>query len=939
MSPTGARIRLLQRLPGGEIQLVGPFTDDSVPAYAILSHRWESDAEQEVDYKDIIQGLGREKKGFQKLRFCAEQAFEDHLEHFWIDTCCIDKSLHGEHQASMNSMFRWYQRATKCYAYLADVSVAEQNTTGQSERTWQSSFQASQWFLRGWTLQELLAPQTVEFFSQDCVKLGNKMTLQESIHAITGISIEALQGRRLSSFSKQERFAWMERRTTKYEEDKVYALLGIFEVELVIQYGQGWASTMEKLEKAIDVQASVMRDLRVTHPKDDKIRIEGDKGGLIAGVCDWILDYPAFERWREIAGCQSLWIRGDPGKGKTMLICSIVDELERTELQQYQLCYFFCQATDARINNAVAVLRGLLYMLVDQQPLLTRHIEKQHHHAGRTLFEDANSWVVLTKLFFDILQDPHLNSTIFVIDALDECTSQLIDLLHFIASVSARSPRVKWLYSSRDWPTIEETLSSAQQMLHLRLELNAGTIANGVRMFSEQKVHQLAIEKGYGDFLKQEVLQYFRNNAGDTFLWVALVCKSLLAIPNRHVRRRLHEFPPGMDALYARMMVQIEKSDDSEYCKAVLATVALALRPLTLSELGFVADLPEEISCSIKDIADIVRRSGCFLTMRGDTPADQVVSFVHQSAKDYIIGQASDTIFSAGMSKEHARIAQKCIQRMCEPGGLHKDICRFQRPGTRRTDCNSEEIAKMMSARVTYTSSFWAEHFIASGETLRDDNYVDRFLQQYFLYWFEAISWLGQAASTILYTVRLQAQVDKGDCSQQVSAFLNDAYRFVSMNSYVADLAPLQLYLSALIFTPVNSIVRKAFLQQRTDMFSALPNVFPHWSSTLQTLMGHTDRVTSVALSADGTRLASASGDRTVRLWDAATGAPLQTLEGHTQWVTSVTARGWRRRRATAPSGSGTRRRARRCRRSRGTRVQFTSPRMTSFYQPISGNL
>jgi hypothetical protein len=761
MSRTGVRIRLLHRLPGGEIQLAGPFTDDSVPAYAILSHRWEDDAEQEVSYRDMVQGIGRKKKGFQKLRFCAEQASKDQLEHFWIDTCCIDKSLYGEHQAAMNSMFQWYQRATKCYAYLADVSADEQNTASQSERTWQSSFQASQWFSRGWTLQELLAPRNVEFFSQDCAKLGDKTTLEDLIHAITGISVEALQGRRLTSFSQQERFAWMERRTTKFEEDKVYALLGIFEVELVIQYGQGWASAMGTLKEAINVQTNVMRDLRITHPKDDKIRIERDKGGLLAGVCDWIFDYPEFQRWRKTASCQSLWIRGDPGKGKTMLICSIVNELERIELQQYQLCYFFCQATDTRINNAVAVLRGLLYMLLDQQPLLTRHIEKQHYHSGRTLFEDVNSWVVLTKLFSDILQDPHLNSTIFIIDALDECTSQLTDLLHFIASVSTRSPRVKWLYSSRDWPTIEEPLSKAQEMIRLQLELNTETIANGVRVFSEQKVHQLATEKGYSEYLKEEVLRYFQDNAGDTFLWVALVYMGLHAIPQRHVRRRLSEFPPGLDALYARMMIQIEESEDSEYCKAVLATVALALRPLTLSELGLVANLPEEIYCSIEDIADIARRSGCFLTMRGNTWEDKEISFVHQSAKDYVVEQARNTIFPAGMPKEHARLAQKCIQRMCEPGGLRKDICTFRRPGTRRTDCDLAEIAKLLSARVTYTSNFWIEHLIASTETLFSDDYVHQFLKQYFLYWFEALSWMGQAASAVLYTARLQPQVDK----------------------------------------------------------------------------------------------------------------------------------------------------------------------------------
>ncbi|KAF1817740.1 uncharacterized protein K489DRAFT_435672 [Dissoconium aciculare CBS 342.82] len=133
----------------------------------------------------------------------------------------------------MNSMFRWYQRATKCYVYLADVSVGEQQVAMDF---------TFRWYQRATECYAYLAGVS------------------------TGISIEALQGKRLSSFSKQERFSWMERRTTKYEEDKVYALLGIFEVELVIQYGQGWASAMEKLEEAISVQTDVMRDLRVTHP-------------------------------------------------------------------------------------------------------------------------------------------------------------------------------------------------------------------------------------------------------------------------------------------------------------------------------------------------------------------------------------------------------------------------------------------------------------------------------------------------------------------------------------------------------------------------------------------------------------------------------------------------------------------------------------------------
>jgi hypothetical protein len=449
-------MRLLQRLSNHEIRLVGPFTDDEIPAYAILSHRWEHDSTQEVNYEDMIQGRGRDKAGFQKIAFCAEQAFKDELEYFWVDTCCINKRLYGEHQSAMESMFRWYQRAAKCYVYLADVPT---------DRDWDTPFLRSNWFERGWTLQELLAPSTVEFFSSNCVKLGDKCSLQGLIHFITGISIDAINGqRRLSSFSVKERFSWMERRKTTNEEDKVYALLGIFDVELSLCYGQGWFQAHEMLRQAIDAQIRILQDLRVTDPYDDKRRIEHDKGGLLSeSVCDWIFRHPDFQHWRNASSdCQYLWIRGDPGKGKTMLVCSVIDELEKTEQRRVHICYFFCSAADARINNATAVLRGLLYMLIDRQPSLVRHIEKQYNRAGRNIFHDVNSWVVLMRMFSDIVQDPLLNDTIFIVDGLDECKFKLDDLLRFIVSVSLRSSRIKWLLASRDWPTIEEPLHKAR---------------------------------------------------------------------------------------------------------------------------------------------------------------------------------------------------------------------------------------------------------------------------------------------------------------------------------------------------------------------------------------------------------------------------------------------------------------------------------------------
>jgi hypothetical protein len=190
-------------------------------------------------------------------------------------------------------------------------------------------------------------------------------------------------------------------------------------------------------------------------------------------------------------------VKGDPGKGKTMLLCGIINELYSSMPKTALLSYFFCQATDSRINNATAVLRGLLYMLVKQQPSLVSHIRKKHDDAGKALFEDTNAWVALTEIFVDVLQDPGLSMTYVVIDALDECVNNLPKLLNFIAKQSSASSRIKWIVSSRNLPDIEEQLEQAGHKVRLSLELNADSVSAAVSVFIQHKVSQLAQQKKY----------------------------------------------------------------------------------------------------------------------------------------------------------------------------------------------------------------------------------------------------------------------------------------------------------------------------------------------------------------------------------------------------------------------------------------------------------
>ncbi|PVH73201.1 HET-domain-containing protein, partial [Cadophora sp. DSE1049] len=241
-------MRLLQFNNDGNFSLTEFFEDD-IPEYAILSHRWEAG---EVTFKDLTDGTSKCKAGYGKIQFCGEQARCDELKYFWVDTCCIDKSSSAELSEAINSMFRWYQNAARCYVYLSDLSIRKRKASDRSAKcTWESAFRASKWFTRGWTLQELLAPKLVEFFSREGKRLGDKRTLEHQIHEITGVPATALRENSLSQFDVDERFSWAKKRQTTRGEDKAYSLLGIFDVQMPLLYGEGEVRAFQRLREAI----------------------------------------------------------------------------------------------------------------------------------------------------------------------------------------------------------------------------------------------------------------------------------------------------------------------------------------------------------------------------------------------------------------------------------------------------------------------------------------------------------------------------------------------------------------------------------------------------------------------------------------------------------------------------------------------------------------
>jgi len=271
------------------------FVDTNVPEYAVLSHTWTGD---EVIYEDLtterrqvsVADVPNSKCGKAKVIASCERASADGYEYIWIDSCCIDKSSSAELSEAINSMFPWYRAAKTCYAFLVDVNATASDDEIEGE------FRESRWFTRGWTLQELIAPVEVEFFNKEWENIGTRSSMTALLADITGIDQRVLirgPGRGddphghfhiengqddlrglLRSISVASRMTWAKGRETTRVEDIAYCLMGIFDINMPLLYGEGQRA-FQRLQEEV-VKQSDDQSILAWH------RVGGDIGQLFA---------------------------------------------------------------------------------------------------------------------------------------------------------------------------------------------------------------------------------------------------------------------------------------------------------------------------------------------------------------------------------------------------------------------------------------------------------------------------------------------------------------------------------------------------------------------------------------------------------------------------------------------------------------------------------
>jgi hypothetical protein len=320
--------------------------------------------------------------------------------------------------------------------------------------------------------------------------------------------------------------------------------------------------------------------------------------------------------------------------------------------------------------------------------------------------------------------------------------------------------RSKWLVSSRHSDAIEERLRPDKGRMKLSLELNAhGHVANAVTSYINHKVEELGRLKQYKSELQDNVRRYIQAKAGETFLWVALVCRQLAETSLRKTLSVLQTFPPGLRPFYQRMMEQmqdIKDKEDLEICKQILAVVVLAYRPTHLKELDSIISLPEELLDDMTSLEELVGLCGSFLTIR-----DGFIYVVHQSAKDYLSTHAEPNIFPNGRMEVQCRILSRSLQAMSDT--LRRDMCDLRDPGWSIGQIGLINLDPL--AKIRYACIYWIEHLceidgsLYSQVGLCDKGTINLFLNKHLLHWLEALSLMRSMSSGVVMIRKLEDMV------------------------------------------------------------------------------------------------------------------------------------------------------------------------------------
>ncbi|TFA98360.1 hypothetical protein CCMA1212_009831 [Trichoderma ghanense] len=657
---------------------------------------------------------------------------------------------------------------------------------------------------------------------------------------------------------------------------------------------------INKLQQAvIDRLTPVVASDAEYHPSFDE-----DGGGrgqclpqtrvqLLEDICNWLDDFDSPQK-------HLYWLQGKAGTGKSTIARTVVSKM--AERKRIVASFFFKRGEEdrARLKRFFTTLSA---QLVRKLPSLATIVHDALESEPSLPEQDPR--VQFKKLVQEPLQKQNLvphTAIVVVVDALDECDSkedltnlvqQLLQPIHRAEGDKASSKQllVKYLLTSRLDHHTQSDFNKVSEKISDKTELERATSDTTKQDIERYLKTHLENIDGFLDPLPNlgpwsnpadvEILKKLTDRASPLFEFAAAACRFISQTT----------IPGGPKDLVQDIL---DSSNYGDLDGVYLPILRRRFGNLKVQWLEKAKTQFQNVIGSVLSLADSVTVP-CLARLLGqDEPAVRKelllfqsvlvvpekqeslspISLFHESFRDFLIGPEANEDFKVDTQKIHERLATRCLVLL--RGALKENICNLKSPGTDRSQVAEETIQTSIPQEVQYACRFWIYHLAKCGLHPSDESEWHVFLKCHFLHWLEALVLLGRYSEIALLIRELEAIIHPTD-GTQLRAFLDDAYRFVLYFGQIINTAPLQIYSSALTFSPEDSVIRKNFNACRPRWIARTPMVEAQWSPCLQTLEGHRGHVTGVAFSSEGL-LASGDICGTVKMWDPKLGTCLQTL-------------------------------------------------------------
>ncbi|EHK42545.1 hypothetical protein TRIATDRAFT_319948 [Trichoderma atroviride IMI 206040] len=480
-----------------------------------------------------------------------------------------------------------------------------------------------------------------------------------------------------------------------------------------------------------------LQDLFITDSAIDRAKLITSKGEIVSGTCDWIAQRKEFVNWIASGG-GLLWISGGPGLGKTMLSIYLTEYLSSYfrplgDGKRHFSTFFFCDAKDNTRNNSVAIVRGLLFQLLQQRGDLIKHILPTYEVQEEKTFQQ-NSFETIWSILIRMINDVGDSQVSCVLDGLDECEpASLQDLLNKLKNIPSSSPKLKIIVLSREHPSCLEF--SLGQFLRIRLDPDArAEVSNGLDLYISARVAEISKSKKYPDQLTNNVTRILRHKSAGTYLWISFVVQDLHNVEVSEVEESLDQLPRGLYPLYERILNQVGQ-DYRGLTLDILRWCTFAVEPLTLSQLASILKIkPTDLLDQESVLRGKLTYCGHFLSITND-----VISLVHQSAYDFLTRKIPNhgeiPWFSLSSAEvEQSRLASACIAYFHD--AYLEDVAIFENM--------DEKDTKFRYPFFLYATHQWHNHFNHSSQ------HGIRILEEYSQFFFNSPVWI-KWAHRVLY--------------------------------------------------------------------------------------------------------------------------------------------------------------------------------------------